>query len=330
MGERPIVFVVTRTRGGPFDQALPLEAQTGWDAHAAFMDALHAEGFALLVGPLLDAREAILVVRAKDEAQVHARLAGDPWTVSGHLVTTRVARWQIRLGAIAEPARAAGPSPALHFYFDFLSPYAYLASTQIHRIAERHGRSVELVPVLFAAMLDHHGTKGPAEIPAKRRYLLFDTVRKARALGVPFGPPPHHPFNPLLALRVASAAMDTATRRALVDRIYAGVWSGEGANVEDPGTIARFAREVGLDPVRALDDARSVDGKQRLKDQTSRAIAEGVFGVPTIVADGEPFWGVDALAELDRFLAAGEPTLDRGVIARWSALTPSAERPGAK
>jgi 2-hydroxychromene-2-carboxylate isomerase len=221
-------------------------------------------------------------------------------------------------------------STALRFHLDFLSPYAYLAWTQIHRIAERHGRAVEPVPVLFAALLDHHGTKGPAEIPAKRRYLVFDTIRKARALGVPFGAPRHHPFNPLLALRVASAPMDAATRRALIDRIYAGVWSGEGANIEDAVTIARFAGEVGLDARPVLDDAQTPEGKARLKDQTSRAIADGVFGVPTILADGEPFWGVDALPELDRFLAAAAPTLDRDAIARWSAVTPSAERPGAK
>jgi 2-hydroxychromene-2-carboxylate isomerase len=214
----------------------------------------------------------------------------------------------------------------LRFYFDFVSPYSYLAWTQIHSIAGRHGRSLEPVPVLFAGLLNHHGTKGPAEIPAKRRYLLFDTVRKARALGVPFGPPPHHPFNPLLALRVASAPMDAAKRRALIDRIYAGVWSGEGANVEDEGTIARFAVEVGLDARAALEGAQSVEGKARLQEQTTRAIADGVFGVPTVHVGGEPFWGVEALAELDRFLAEGKPTLDHDTLARWTAVTPSAVR----
>jgi 2-hydroxychromene-2-carboxylate isomerase len=219
---------------------------------------------------------------------------------------------------------------ALRFHFDFVSPYAYLGWTRIHDIAARHGRAVEPVPVLFAALLDHHGTKGPAEIPAKRRYLHLDTIRKARALGVPFAPPRHHPFNPLLALRVVSLPMDGPVRRALVDRIYAGVWNGEGTNVEDEETIARLVGEVGLDPRRVLDDARSLEGKARLRDQTSRAIADGVFGVPTILADGEPFWGVDALPELDRFLAEGTPALDRDAIARWSTVTPSAERRGAK
>jgi 2-hydroxychromene-2-carboxylate isomerase len=218
------------------------------------------------------------------------------------------------------------PGAALRFHFDFVSPYSYLAWAQIHRVAERHGRSVDPDPILFAGLLNHHDTKGPAEIPAKRRYLLFDTVRKARALGVPLGPPVHHPFNPLLALRVASAPMEGATRRALIDRIYLGVWSGEGADAESEATIARFLEEVGLDARDALESARSAEGKARLQEQTARAIAEGVFGVPTVLVDGEPFWGVDALAELERFLAEGKPTLDRETVERWSAITPSAVR----
>ena len=219
---------------------------------------------------------------------------------------------------------------AVRFHFDFISPYAYLAWTQIHSIAERHACAVEPVPVLFAGLLNHHGTKGPAEVPAKRRYLLFDTIRKARALGVPFGPPKHHPFNPLLALRAASVPMDAIKRRALVDRIYAGVWSGRGENVEDVTTLSAIAREVGLDADALIADATSTEGKARVKTQTDRALEEGVFGVPTAIVDGEPFWGVDALAELDRFLGEGKPTLDAATVARWSAVTPSAVRPGSK
>jgi 2-hydroxychromene-2-carboxylate isomerase len=218
----------------------------------------------------------------------------------------------------------------LRFHFDFISPYAYLGWTQVHAIAERHGRVVEPVPVLFAGLLNHHGTKGPAEVPAKRRYLLFDTVRKARFLGVPFGPPKHHPFNPLLALRVASVPLDVAQRRALIDRLYAGVWSGRGDNVEDASVVASIVREVGLDADRVLADATSTEGKARVKTQTDRAIEDGIFGVPTAVVDGEPFWGVDALGELDRFLREGNPTIDAATMARWSTLTPSAVRPGQK
>jgi 2-hydroxychromene-2-carboxylate isomerase len=214
----------------------------------------------------------------------------------------------------------------IRFCFDFISPYAYLAWTQIHALAERHGRAVEPVPVLFAALLDHHGTKGPAEVAAKRRYLMFDVVRKARALGVPVGPPKAHPFNPLLALRVASVPMDAAVRRALIDRIYAAVWSGEARDAEDRGVVAELAREVGLDGERVIAEAESTEGKARVRTQTEAAVAEGVFGVPTMLVDGEPFWGVDSLPQLETFLREGKPTIDRDTLARWSALKPSAER----
>ncbi len=217
----------------------------------------------------------------------------------------------------------------MDFYFDFISPYAYLAWTQIRRIAAAHGRAVDPVPVLFAALLDHHGTRGPAEVPAKRRYLLTDTHRKARTLGVPYGPPRHHPFNPLLALRAASVPVDTETRQDLVDRMFAAAWSGEGADLEDETTVLRLAGDVGLDGRAVLDAARSPEVKSRLKEQTARAIANGVFGVPTIIAGDEPFWGVDSLPDLDRFLRDGRPAVDRATLDRWAAVTPSAERPGS-
>ena len=212
----------------------------------------------------------------------------------------------------------------IRFHFDFLSPYAYLAWTQIHALADRHGREVEPVPVLFAALLDHHGTRGPAEIAAKRRYLMFDVVRKARALGVPIAPPPHHPFNPLLALRIASLPMPAPARRALIDRIYNAVWSGEARDIEDRAVLTAIA---GADAVEA---AGTPDAKARLRTQTEAAIADGVFGVPTMLVDGEPFWGVESLPELDHFLATGTPTIDADSLARWSALQPSATRPGSR
>jgi 2-hydroxychromene-2-carboxylate isomerase len=107
----------------------------------------------------------------------------------------------------------------VRFYFDFISPYAYLASTQLDGIAARTQVTIERVPVLFAALLDAHGQKGPAEIPAKRRYTWKDVSRKCHAAGVPIAPPPSHPFNPLLGLRVASLPeLDEGDARARATR----------------------------------------------------------------------------------------------------------------
>src|SRR5215468_8820411 len=88
-------------------------------------------------------------------------------------------------------------------HFDFLSPYAYLAWCALPALAERYGQTIRPVPTLLAALLAHGQTRGPAEIPAKRVYVFKDTLRSAALMGVPLSPPPSHPFNPLLALRVA-------------------------------------------------------------------------------------------------------------------------------
>src|SRR6185503_10008364 len=95
-------------------------------------------------------------------------------------------------------------SEPILFCFDYLSPYAYLAWKRVHSVVEPHGRVVEPVPILLAAVLDAHGQKGPAEIPAKRVYTFKNVYRVAHAAKIRVEPPPAHPFNPLLALRASS------------------------------------------------------------------------------------------------------------------------------
>ncbi|HSO32890.1 MAG TPA: DsbA family protein, partial [Labilithrix sp.] len=138
-------------------------------------------------------------------------------------------------------------APPVTFYFDFISPYAFIGWSQIHAIAERNGVAVVAIPVLFAGLLDAHGTKGPAEIPAKRVYTFRDAYRKAHRLGLPaLRPPPSHPFNPLLALRVASLALPDADRRRLIDALFAATWSTR-AGIETPAAVAAAAATAGLD-----------------------------------------------------------------------------------
>ena len=93
-------FVVLRSRGPAWDDSKPLEAQSQWAAHAAFMDSLFEQRFAALVGPLEGTRDALLVLRASSVSQIVERLAADPWTMNGLLVTTQISPWQIRLGTL--------------------------------------------------------------------------------------------------------------------------------------------------------------------------------------------------------------------------------------
>jgi len=210
------------------------------------------------------------------------------------------------------------------FHFDFISPYAYLAWTQIHALAEKYGRTVEPVPTLLAPLLAHGGTKGPAEIPAKRAYMFFDVLRSAHVLGVPIAPPSSHPFNPLLALRAASLEMPAEPKRRLIDALYAAVWA-DGQGVETPEKVAAIATRAGLDGEDVVRRASEREAKDRLRKQTDDAIAAGVFGVPTMFADGEMFWGLDSLPHLGRHLE-GELFDARAKLREWSAIRATANR----
>lgn len=195
----------------------------------------------------------------------------------------------------------------LLFYFDFVSPYAFLAWTQVHAIAARNGRTVDAIPVLFAGLLDAHGTKGPAEIPAKRLYTFRDAYRKAHRLGLaPLLPPPSHPFNPLLALRVASLPLDADAKRRLIDALFQATWV-LGTGVETPEAVAAAATTAGLDGEALVRAAQTPEAKQRLRAATEQAVASGVFGVPTAVADGELFWGTDGLELVEASLRGEDP-----------------------
>jgi len=216
------------------------------------------------------------------------------------------------------------PGP-ITLYTDVISPFAYVAYKALPAIAETAGREVVVVPVLFAALLNAHGQKGPAEIPAKREYAFKDAYRKARACGLGgIVPPPSHPFNPLLALRAASTDMDPAVRRRFVDALFDAVWK-DGTGVESAEAVAACARRAGLDGDAVLAAANESATKDLLRSATDKAIADGVFGVPTMVADGELFWGVDALPHLALHLE-GKDTVPRDALAKWGGLPASAAR----
>ncbi len=208
---------------------------------------------------------------------------------------------------------------AIRFLFDYVSPYSYLASTQIRTLARRYARDVEAIPVLFARMLNATGSRGPAEIPSRRDYMFRDILRLARMLDVPIEPPASHPFNPLTALRVTGCVEPREDRWRLVEALYAATWV-RGSCVDQPDVVALTAGEAGFDGAALLEQAASAESKERLRDATERAIGAGVFGVPTILVDGELFWGVDSLPLMERFLA-GERATDAERLERWRRVT---------
>jgi len=183
------------------------------------------------------------------------------------------------------------------WYFDFVSPFAYLQSEQLGSLAPRI--AIRYKPVLFAGLLGANGQKGPAEIAAKRTFTYRFCLWQARRQGIPFRFPPQHPFNPLPLLRLAIACDSSP---AAVHRIFRFVWA-DGRLPDLPIEWAELAHELGVaDPGAAI---AKPDVKAELRRNTDEAIARGVFGVPTLAIGAELFWGADATAMAADFVAAG-------------------------
>lgn len=214
----------------------------------------------------------------------------------------------------------------MRFFFDYISPYAYIGWHEALKVAKVHGRTLVPEPIVFAAVLNALGQKGPAEIPSKRVYTFKDALRKAHRAGLPLALPPSHPFNPLVALRATLLVPESQRHRA-VTALYHATWGGgdhpHGIETEDAVRVALEGAGLGgADLVRRAGDP-SV--KAELKARTAAAIELGVFGVPTVEVDGELFFGVDGLAFVPAFLA-GEDPVPLDAAARWADLPASATR----
>lgn len=171
------------------------------------------------------------------------------------------------------------------WYFDFVSPFAYLQSTQLERIAER--ATLRCRPVLFAGLLKHWGNIGPAEITPKRQWTFEHVAWIAHENDITLQLPPMHPFVPLPLLRMAIAL---GSELDVVRRLFAFVWR-HGHVPTERDAFAELLDELGVRP----ETLESPHVKQTLRANTDEAIAAGVFGVPTSVIDGERYWGFDAM-----------------------------------
>lgn len=193
----------------------------------------------------------------------------------------------------------------LQFWFDPISPYAYLAFERLPQALEGLSVAVDYQPVLFAGLLAHWGQKGPAEIEPKRAWTYRDVAWRAHVQGTRLDLPAQHPFNPLPLLRLCLACAGphrTPNRRA-VEAVFRHVWHG-GGDASDPARLAALAAELA-----PAEDPAGPSVKTRLRENTERAIALGIFGVPTVVVDGRAFWGMDAIPMLSQYLR-GDPWFD--------------------
>lgn len=185
------------------------------------------------------------------------------------------------------------------WYFDFISPFAYLAWPRVRALRRAH--AIALKPILFAGLLDRLQHKGPAEIPAKREFTYRHVLWRARQAGVPLRFPPTHPFNPIAALRLCIAA---GSSPEAVEVLFDWLWA-EGRAGHSAEALTEPGRRLGIDDVATAIAAPQV--KATLRDNFEAAVADQVIGVPTLAIDRALFWGEDAMDFAEAVLA--DPTM---------------------
>jgi 2-hydroxychromene-2-carboxylate isomerase len=194
----------------------------------------------------------------------------------------------------------------IDFYFDFSSPYGYLASTRIEALAAKHGRSVVWRPHLLGAVFKINGQQPLASIPLKGVYTAHDLARSARLLKVPFRLPTKFPVGATAPSRAFYwvSDRDPVLAKRLAQALYYAYFA-EDRDISSPEVTANIAAKTGVDRAALTQALEDPAVKERLRTEVDAAIERGVFGSPYIVVDGEPFWGSDRLDQVDRWLETG-------------------------
>jgi 2-hydroxychromene-2-carboxylate isomerase len=183
----------------------------------------------------------------------------------------------------------------IDFYFDFSSPYGYLASQMVERLAAKYGRSVKWRPMLLGAAFKTTGAAPLPTIPLKGDYAKRDFLRSARFYNIPFRLPDPFPISTVAAAR-AFYGVPEDKQVPLAKALYKAYFA-DGVNIGEAENVLKVAAGVGCKP-----DLNDQAVKDRTRSEVDAAIAKGVFGSPYIVVDGEPFWGVDRFEQLERWL----------------------------
>ena len=185
---------------------------------------------------------------------------------------------------------------AVEFYFDVGSPAAYLAWTQLPKIAREAGCEIEYRPFLLGGVFQATGNRSPMEVPAKGQYMQDDLQRFARRYGVPFRHNPHFPINTLTLMRAALGLQMREPDRMVpfVDAVYRAIWV-DGADMNDPATVSQVLLRAGFGPEKIPALTADPAVKDELKEVTREAVQRGVFGAPTFFVGKQMFWGQDRL-----------------------------------
>ena len=199
-------------------------------------------------------------------------------------------------------------SAPLHFYFDFISPFGYFASLRIEEMAARHGRSVQWHAMLLGvSVLKVMGLKPLLDTPLKGDYIRRDALRYMRCHGLQMQ---RKLDDPVMDPRAAGRAFHWVKQQQpelaapLAHAIYYAYWA-EGRDLSSAEAVASIALPAGLDRQRLQEGISSPEASQGLRSAVDASLKAGIFGSPTVVVDGEPFWGVETFELLEQWLASG-------------------------
>lgn len=198
------------------------------------------------------------------------------------------------------------PNP-IDFYFDFSSPYSFLASEQIDALAARHGRTVVYRPILLGVVFKASGgTPLTEQYGPKARYSVHDFERSARFAGIRYRHPSKFPIGAVGASRAVLWLQQHQPDKAnaFVHAVFRAFFQDD-RDVSDAAVVAGIAQSIGVDGPKLMQAAQEPAIKDELRKRVDEAVAFGVFGAPTIVVDGELFWGNDRLPQIERWLASG-------------------------
>ena len=195
-------------------------------------------------------------------------------------------------------------SPRLEFFFDYVSPFSYLADSQLAGLVERTGAELVHRPMLLGGVMQASGNSPPFSVPAKGRYVGIDAGRWARRYGLPLEPNPHFPIKTVLSLRAALVLLEEGQGFAEYhEGVFRAMWT-EAADIGDPEVLTRLLEKAGVEAGRVLKRCEEPEIKEALKANTVEAVERGAFGAPTLFVGDEMFFGNDRLDFVEEALRA--------------------------
>lgn len=194
----------------------------------------------------------------------------------------------------------------IDFYFDFSSPFGYMASTRIDELASRYGREVIWRPILLGAVYKINGVQPTPNVPLKGDYARRDILRSAKHYGIECKVPSVFPISSVPAARAFYWLDRRDPERAIaLAKALFHAYFVEDLNIGSPDETIGVCKKLGLDPDEVHAGINAQSTKDLLKTEVENAIARGVFGSPYMIIDGEPFWGMDRLDQVERWLETG-------------------------